>query len=156
MHQSSSGRPYRSPDLARSGGSTAHGWPTRPSPGCGTLAPLPRRTAAAYALSTRLLGASRRQATHTSAGVRAQSPCARTRHGQASRPPRRHPTPPQGRGTRRGSRCPCRHRTRLPPRAPGSAPALLPGPIAPLQHRLAAAQAPCERACPRRRPRAAR
>eukprot|EP00964_Phaeocystis_antarctica_P019571 scaffold10802_cov76-Phaeocystis_antarctica.AAC.1 len=45
--QSSSGRLYHSPDLARSGGSTAHGWPTRPLLGCGTIAPLPRRTAAA-------------------------------------------------------------------------------------------------------------
>eukprot|EP00964_Phaeocystis_antarctica_P004158 scaffold2238_cov62-Phaeocystis_antarctica.AAC.3 len=142
MRQSSSGRPYRSPDLARSGGSTAHGWPTRSSPGCGTIALLPRRTAAACAPSTRLLGACRHQATHTSAGARAQSPCARTRHGQASRPPRRRPTPPQGRGTRRGSRCPCCHRTRLLSRAPGSAPALLPGPIAPLHHRLAAARSP--------------
>eukprot|EP00964_Phaeocystis_antarctica_P084640 scaffold53343_cov65-Phaeocystis_antarctica.AAC.2 len=142
MRQSSSGRPYRSPDLARSGGSTAHGWPTRPSPGYGTIALLPRRTAAACAPPTRLLGASRHQATHTSAGASAQSPCARTRHGQVSRPPRSRPTPPQGRGTRRGSHCPCCHRTRLLSRALGSAPALLPGPVAPLQHRLVAARAP--------------
>eukprot|EP00964_Phaeocystis_antarctica_P072831 scaffold44626_cov75-Phaeocystis_antarctica.AAC.1 len=94
MRQRYSDHPYCSPDLAQSGGSTAPGWPRRPLPGCGTIALLPRKTAAACAPSTRLLGASRRQATHTSADARAQSPCARTRRGQASHPLRRRPTPP--------------------------------------------------------------